>query len=107
MEGGSTTRSDKRSFGITEYSSCRTRILTGSRCADGRNMSIVCVSPPVSYGVAQPHPATASTWIYGRTILSTPERKTDAERLQALPPLPRDNEGPVFAAPWQTQAFAL
>lgn len=31
----------------------------------------------------------------------------DAERLVALPPLPRDEEGPVFAAPWQAQAFAL
>jgi nitrile hydratase accessory protein len=39
--------------------------------------------------------------------LSTPERKADAERLQALPALPRDNEGPVFAEPWQAQAFAL
>lgn len=25
----------------------------------------------------------------------------------ALPRLPRDAEGPVFAAPWQAQAFAL
>ena len=31
----------------------------------------------------------------------------DAELLAALPPLPRDEEGPVFAAPWQAQAFAL
>ncbi len=31
----------------------------------------------------------------------------DASRLDALPPLPRDDEGPVFAAPWQAQAFAL
>jgi len=31
----------------------------------------------------------------------------DVERLAALPPLPRDEEGPVFAAPWQAQAFAL
>jgi nitrile hydratase accessory protein len=35
------------------------------------------------------------------------ERKLDAERLQALPPLPSDEEGPVFAEPWQAQAFAL
>jgi nitrile hydratase accessory protein len=39
--------------------------------------------------------------------LSAPDRKLDAERLQALPPLPRDEEGPVFAEPWQAQAFAL
>jgi nitrile hydratase accessory protein len=31
----------------------------------------------------------------------------DDDRLQALPPLPRDEEGPVFAEPWQAQAFAL
>ena len=31
----------------------------------------------------------------------------DAERLAALPPLPADEEGPVFEAPWQAQAFAL
>ncbi len=28
-------------------------------------------------------------------------------RLEVLPPLPRDDEGPVFSAPWQAQAFAL
>jgi len=39
--------------------------------------------------------------------LSQPERSLDAERLQALPPLPQDDEGPVFAEPWQAQAFAL
>ena len=33
--------------------------------------------------------------------------RVDAERLAALPPLPRDEEDPVFAAPWQAQAFAL
>ena len=27
--------------------------------------------------------------------------------LAALPRLPRDREGPVFAEPWQAQAFAL
>lgn len=30
-----------------------------------------------------------------------------SDRLSALPRLPRDDEGPVFAAPWQAQAFAL
>ncbi len=29
------------------------------------------------------------------------------ERLGDLPPLPRDDEGPVFEEPWQAQAFAL
>ena len=39
--------------------------------------------------------------------MSRPEERLDAERLAALPPLPRDEDGPVFAEPWQAQAFAL
>ena len=41
------------------------------------------------------------------TILSTPDPRLSAESLSALPRLPRDEEGPVFAEPWQAQAFAL
>jgi len=37
--------------------------------------------------------------------LTQPESNT--ERLAALPRLPRDNGGPVFAEPWEAQAFAL
>ena len=33
--------------------------------------------------------------------------RLDAEHLAALPPLPRDEDGPVFAEPWQAQAFGL
>ncbi len=39
--------------------------------------------------------------------MSRPDARVDSERLAALPPLPRDDGGPVFAAPWQAQAFAL
>ncbi len=43
--------------------------------------------------------------------MSARDRKADldqlASRLDALPPLPRDDDGPVFAEPWQAQAFAL
>jgi nitrile hydratase accessory protein len=46
-------------------------------------------------------------WIFGRIILSAGETKVDNEHLRALPPLPRDEEGPIFAEPWQAQAFAL
>jgi nitrile hydratase accessory protein len=36
-----------------------------------------------------------------------PDTRLSAERLSALPRLPRDEGGPVFAEPWQAQAFAL
>jgi nitrile hydratase accessory protein len=36
--------------------------------------------------------------------LSTPESQPDLLR---LPSLPRDDNGPVFAEPWQAQAFAM
>ena len=39
--------------------------------------------------------------------MSGPDRTLDAERLRALPPLPHDEDGPVFAEPWQAQAFAM
>lgn len=41
------------------------------------------------------------------TILSQPDPIREPESLAALPQLPRDAEGPVFAEPWQAQAFAL
>ena len=39
--------------------------------------------------------------------MTAPDPKTDAERLATLPRIPRDEGGPVFAEPWQAQAFAL
>jgi nitrile hydratase accessory protein len=39
--------------------------------------------------------------------LNRPDPVPSPESLAALPPLPRDAEGPVFAEPWQAQAFAL
>jgi nitrile hydratase accessory protein len=39
--------------------------------------------------------------------LSQPDPTHAAEQLAALPRLPRDEGGPVFAEPWQAQAFAL
>jgi nitrile hydratase accessory protein len=38
--------------------------------------------------------------------LNTPDLNY-GEHLSALPKLPRDEDGPVFAEPWQAQAFAL
>ncbi len=39
--------------------------------------------------------------------MSRPDPKQDAGRFAALPSLPREAGGPVFAEPWQAQAFAL
>jgi nitrile hydratase accessory protein len=41
------------------------------------------------------------------TTLSWHSSQPDPENLSALPSLPRDEGGPVFAEPWQAQAFAL
>jgi nitrile hydratase accessory protein len=48
-----------------------------------------------------------STLICGMIILSPPDAAVTGERLAALPRLPLDPGGPVFAEPWQAQAFAL
>lgn len=41
------------------------------------------------------------------TTLSQSDQKPSTEQLAALPCLPPDGDGPVFAEPWQAQAFAL
>jgi nitrile hydratase accessory protein len=41
------------------------------------------------------------------TTLSQPDPIPPSVSLAALPQLPRDEGGPVFAEPWQAQAFAL
>ena len=48
--------------------------------------------------------AARSISTFGKTILSPPD---PAARFAALPCLPADAGGPVFAEPWQAQAFAL
>ena len=39
--------------------------------------------------------------------MSRPDAHDVAERFAASPLLPRDEGGPVFAEPWQAQAFAI
>jgi len=41
------------------------------------------------------------------TILSQRDPISSSQALGVLPQLPRDEGGPVFAEPWQAQAFAL
>jgi len=47
------------------------------------------------------------TSICGTTILSQPDFVREPATLAALPRFPRDEGGPVFAEPWQANAFAL
>jgi nitrile hydratase accessory protein len=42
-----------------------------------------------------------------KSNLEKSQLQSDQERLVSLPSLPRDTGGPVFAEPWQAQAFAL
>ena len=39
--------------------------------------------------------------------MSAPEKKSQDQRFSTLPDLPCDEDGPVFAEPWQAQAVAL
>jgi len=43
----------------------------------------------------------------GKTILNPRDSVPDSEKPAALPSQPRDGDEPVFAEPWQAQAFAL
>jgi nitrile hydratase accessory protein len=94
-----------RSVGITECFFFRTLTLCSS--ARSRSMYIRCVLRHVSCGETKPHRRTLCTLICGMTILNQPDSIPQPENLAALPRLPRDEGGPVFAEPWQAQAFAL
>ena len=39
--------------------------------------------------------------------MQPPEDGSPTDHFAALPNIPRDEDGPVFAEPWQAQAFAL
>ena len=39
--------------------------------------------------------------------MSQPDARSLAKRFEAAPLLPKDEDGPVFAEPWQAQAFAM
>ena len=45
-------------------------------------------------------------WTCGRNTLSPPDVNPTSS-YEELPALPRDEEGPVFAEPWEAQAFAM
>ena len=39
--------------------------------------------------------------------MSRPDSAVESDPLAALPRLPREKDGPIFAEPWEAQAFAL
>jgi nitrile hydratase accessory protein len=87
---------------ITASSSSRIRQrMTAAR---SRNTSIRCASQRGNCGATRRSRRTASTSICGTTTLSRPDLAGQADRIVALP---RDSGGPVFAEPWEAQAFAL
>src|SRR5262249_31546178 len=75
--------------------------------AKNRNAFTRCASLRATCGASKPRRTIPSTWICGMTILSRPDPIREPERRVELPQLPRDEGGPVFAEPWQAQAFAL
>src|SRR6476659_9576853 len=62
---------------------------------------------PASCGANRQTRTMRYTSTSGTIILSQPDPPHPAEQLSSLPALPRDEQGPVFAEPWQAQAFAL
>jgi len=49
-----------------------------------------------------------STSTFGTTTLNQPDSQPSVPpQISDLPRLPRDKDGPIFAEPWQAQAFAL
>jgi hypothetical protein len=56
------------------------------------------------HSTRRPIRATPSVSTCGRIILTPPD---GVARFTSAPNLPRDEDGPVFAEPWQAQAFAL
>src|SRR5437016_1501019 len=68
--------------------------------ASSRGTCTRYVSPLASCGATRLLRAIPSTLTCGTATLSMPD-------LAYLPSLPRDEGGPVFAEPWQAQAFAM
>src|SRR5690349_150144 len=92
------------SLRITE-STCF-RIRTRSTRVSTGSTFIRYASQRGSFGASRRRRETPSIWTFGTTISNMREAK-DMHTETELPGLPRDEGGPVFAEPWQAQAFAL
>lgn len=67
-------------------------------------MFIPFASPRAIFGAPTLRLGTSFTSIFGTTTLNTHD---NSGCFPELPSLPRDERGPVFAEPWQAQAFAI
>src|SRR5580692_2701987 len=74
------------------------RIPTPASPAKRRKPSTLFASRPRNSGARRPIRWTRCLWTFGKAILNPRE---------TVPGQPRDETGPVFAEPWQAQAFAL
>src|SRR5437868_15527720 len=83
----------------------RTRMLTAAERS--RSICTRCDLQPVNFGASKPDRKIPCTWTCGMTTLNQPNPIRESQNLAALPQLPRDAGEPVFAEPWQAQAFAL
>src|SRR6267378_4358068 len=101
MRGGKTGRF----IWIMEFFCSRTRMRFFS--ARSRSTCTRCGLPHANFGASKPHHRILFTLICGMTTLNQPNLITQPENLAALSHLPRDEGEPVFAEPWQAQAFAL
>src|SRR5260370_18231386 len=72
-----------------------------------RSTSTPCASPHASCGASRPVHTILSALTCGMTTLTQLDPIRQPQILADLPQLPRDDGGPVFAEPWQAQAFAL
>src|SRR5207237_2404517 len=75
--------------------------------ATSRSTCIRYASPHANCGVSRRSRRMPSTSICTMTTSKPSDSTALTERLAALPPLPRDSGGPVFAEPWQAEVFAL
>jgi nitrile hydratase accessory protein len=80
---------------------------TSMAWATSRSTSTRFASRRANYGALRPHRRTQFISNCGTIILSQPDSALQAERIAALPHLPREKDGPAFAEPWEAQAFAL
>src|ERR1700676_1904995 len=92
----------ERSIGITA-SSC-SRIRTHIFLVKSHSTYIPCALTRASCGASRRVDATRCMLTCGMIILHQPDSAPLAENPAVLP---RDDGGPIFAEPWQAEAFAL